>query len=352
MDRKLKSLLVVGLVVVLCGYESSNVSAAENSVDLPAVSIPPMGTGPTGDAPAGKGLSGLEVQVPQANTSWILHKHLDLPYASQSSTQKLDIYLPNQGTGPFPVIFYVHGGGFAFGSKSDSLLDPELQGLFRGYAVVAVDYRLSKEAKWPSQVYDVKAALRYVKAHAAEYQLDADHIVAWGGSAGGYLVTMLAASADVPSLEDKSMGNAEESTKIQGAVDCYGLNDFSKLDGYLQESNIPLPGPHAGGHNAVDSFESTLMGAPILTIPEKVQQANPLNYITPDCAPMLIQHSKTDEQAPWQGSRDLADKLSVVVGKRKVTFELLPNLKHADAGYNTDENVSHILDWIDKILKK
>ena len=86
---------------------------------------------------------------PPPDISHVGRKWLDLPYATLSAAQQLDIYLPNEGTGPFPVVFYVHGGGFAMGDKRDGMLAPSLVGLERGYAVVSINYRMSGEAVFP-----------------------------------------------------------------------------------------------------------------------------------------------------------------------------------------------------------
>src|SRR5512137_2443883 len=107
------------------------------------------------------------IPVPPADVSHILRKWLDLPYASLSPAQELDIYLPDEGAGPFPVIFYIHGGAFALGDKRNIEVLPYLHGLAHGYAVVSVNYRLSGEAVFPAGLQDVKAAIRWVRAHGA-----------------------------------------------------------------------------------------------------------------------------------------------------------------------------------------
>jgi len=98
--------------------------------------------------------------LPDADTSHVKTKFLDIPYAGLSPKQKLDIYLPGEGSGPFPVIVSIHGGAFMCCDKADMQVLPMLEGLKRGYAVVAVNYRLSWEATFPALVHDVKAAVR------------------------------------------------------------------------------------------------------------------------------------------------------------------------------------------------
>ncbi len=79
----------------------------------------------------------------EADVRFIKRKELDIPYANDSAAQKLDIYWPDEGEGPFPFIFSIHGGAFRMGDKRDTQINPMLQGLARGYAVVGVNYRLS-----------------------------------------------------------------------------------------------------------------------------------------------------------------------------------------------------------------
>ena len=110
--------------------------------------------------------------------------------------------------------------------KSDMQVMPMLEGLKRGYAVVAVNYRLSWEAKFPALVQDVKAAVRWIRANASRYELDPQRIAAWGGSAGGYLASMLGTSAGIPELEDLSLGNPEQPCNVQAVVAWYGPTDF------------------------------------------------------------------------------------------------------------------------------
>jgi hypothetical protein len=170
----------------------------------------------------------------QPDISSISRKYLDLSYAEQSNAQKLDIYLPEEGKGPFPVILSVHGGAFLGGDKRDGQLIPMLKGLEKGYAIVSINYRLSGEATWPAQILDCKAAVRWIRAHAGDYKLDPERIAAWGGSAGGHLSAVLGTSGDIPELEDPDQGNAAYSSRVQAVVDWFGPTDFLEMDPHLQ----------------------------------------------------------------------------------------------------------------------
>jgi acetyl esterase/lipase len=282
----------------------------------------------------------------KADTSWINKKWLDIPYANQSPTQKLDIYIPDDGTAPFPVIISIHGGAFKFGDKADGQITPMLEGLKRGYAVVSVNYRLSGEAKWPAAIYDVKAAIRCVKANAVQYGLNPEKIAVWGGSAGGNLSALAGTSADVPALEDKHMGNPEQSTKVQAVIDWFGPIDFLKMDDQFKES-----GMNGEKHSTADSFESQMLGKPITEAPDLVKAANPETYITPHAPPFFIQHGTKDTTIPSQQSANFAAKLTAVIGTEKVTFEYIQDAGHGDPKFLTPENLKKVLDFLDTYLK-
>jgi acetyl esterase/lipase len=284
-----------------------------------------------------------------ANTEHVKRKFLDVPYAHLSSSQKLDIYLPDEGDGPFPVILSIHGGAFMGCDKTDDQVMPMLEGLKRGYAVVAVNYRLSWEAIFPALVHDVKAAVRWVRANAHKYHLDPERIAAWGCSAGGFLSSMLGVSADISDLEDLSLGNPDQSSYIHAVIDWYGPKNFLKMDEQL-EANGRLP-PVGFRHSEANSPESLLLGQAVTEIPEKVKEANPEIYIRPNTPPFLIQHGNKDLTVPVQQSVEFAEKLKRVLGEKVVTLELVEGAEHEDAKFQTPQNVARVLDFLDEHLK-
>jgi acetyl esterase/lipase len=286
---------------------------------------------------------------PPADTSPIKRKFLDVPYATLSPAQKLDIYLPDEGEGPFPVILSIHGGAFMGCDKSDAQVAPMLEGLKRNYAVVAVNYRLSWEAIFPALVQDAKAAVRWVRANASKYHFDPERIAAWGGSAGGYQSSMLGVSAGIPELEDLSLGNPDQPCNIQAVVSWYGPTNFLKMDEYLTASGmLPPPGFR---HSEPNSPESLLLGQLITEIPEKVKAANPETYIRPNAPPFLLQHGVKDPVVPVQHSIEFAAKLKQGLGEDKVELDLIEGAEHADPKFETPANVKRVLDFLDKHLK-
>ena len=275
----------------------------------------------------------------------ITRKWLDVGYDAQSETQKLDIYLPEEGDGPFPVILSIHGGAFKMGDKQDNQLNPMLEGLNRGYAVVGINYRLSGEALFPANIYDVKAAVRFLKANHERYRLDKNRIVALGGSAGGYLSSLLATSA-THALEDLSLGNETEDCTIQAIVDWFGPTDFLQMDPQLKEANL-----HPQDHNEADSPESLLLGAQITTIPERVKEANPITYITKEVPPFFIQHGTLDNIVPSGQSKLLYEALIQAGHENQTTFKYIEGASHCDPKFETKENLDKVFQFIDTYLK-
>lgn len=293
--------------------------------------------------------AGMQGPPPPANTDHIKRKFLDVPYAHLSPAQKLDIYLPDKGDGPFPVIVSIHGGAFMGCDKADMQIMPMLEGLKRGYAVVAVNYRLSGEAKFPALIQDGKAAVRGIRANAQRYHFDPDRIAAWGGSAGAYLATMLGVSAGVPELEDLTLGNPEQPSNVQAVVAWFGPTNFLKMDEQLAESGFtPIAGME---HSAANSPESLLLGEHITKIPKRVKAANPETYVTSSAPPFFLEHGTLDQVVPVQGSIHLAAKLEKVLGKGKVKLELLEGAGHGDPRFEAPENVRKVLDFLDRHLR-
>lgn len=281
---------------------------------------------------------------PPADTSHIRRKFLDIPYASLSPAQKLDIYLPDEGDGPFSVIVAIHGGAFMGCDKADLQVTPMLEGLKQGYAVVAINYRLSGEAQFPALVHDAKAAVRWIRAHAGQYGFDPTRVAAWGGSAGGYQATMLGVSAGIPELEDLGLGNPDHSSNVQAVVDWFGPTDFLKMDEQLAAFGFPPPAGQR--HNDADSPESLLLGRRITEIPDLVRAANPETYVRSNAPPFLIQHGTHDPVVPVQQSIQLAAKLRQAISEDKVRLELLQNAGHADPAFEMAANVTKVLDFL------
>ena len=287
-------------------------------------------------------------KMPPINTQGVKRFWRDVPYAGQSEAQKMDIYLPNgNAEGPYPVILAIHGGGFVIGDKYTSEVNPQMTGLNRGYAVVAVNYRLAQEAPFPAAVQDLKAAVRFIRANAGKYRLDAARIIAWGDSAGANLASMLGTTANHPQLEDLSQGNAGYGSHVSAVVNFFGPTDFSAMDAQFRESGIkPLQ-----QHDADDSGESLYMGVPIPKIPHLTRFANPQSYVSKDSVPFFIMNGSEDPIVPTRQGADLAAALEKAIGADKVEYVRLQGAGHGTPEFEAPENLDKVFRFIEKHVK-
>jgi acetyl esterase/lipase len=291
----------------------------------------------------GGGMSNLD-------TSTITKKYLDVAYASKSSAEKLDIYLPNSGTGPFPVIVAIHGGAFKSGDKVSGETAPMLAALERGYAVVAVNYRLSGEAQFPAQINDIKTAIRFVKANASKYNLNENKIATWGGSAGGSLSALAGTSGGDKTLEGAELGNSDKSSNVQAVVDWFGPIYFSTMDAEFAKLGVT---PAMGTTSSATSPESSYLGKTVgsAEAEDLVKKASPQTYISADDPAFFIQHGTVDKNIPITQSENFASKLKSVIGENKVTFEKIEGASHGGTQFETTENINKVLNFLDKYLK-
>jgi acetyl esterase/lipase len=227
---------------------------------------------------------------------------------------ELDLYLPEAAGAPVPVIVHVHGGGWRRGSRRVPL--PRLGAGFygelaaRGFAVAAIDYRLSGEARYPAALEDVHAAIGWVREHAAEYGLDPGRVFAWGDSAGGHLALMAALAG----AEANGPG-----TEVQGVVAWFPVTDLAGLlDDVAAAGGHPDPGP--------ESREALFLGAPAASVPGLAREASPVNHASAAAPPVLLMHGAADDLVPPAQSIRLAEALTEA-GAR-VELELVPGATH------------------------
>ena len=248
----------------------------------------------------------------------------------------LDLYLrDNAGKTPLPVVMRVHGGAWMEGDKFPT---PAARMVANGYAVATVEYRLSGEAKFPAQLYDLKAAVRFLRANAQRYNLDGAHIGAWGSSAEGHLVAMLGTTGNVKELEGHE-ANPDQSSRVQAVVDFFGPIDLMRMD-----PTATKPKPYAK-----DLPEAMLLGGPLLDNQAKAAAANPITYITPDAAPFMIVHGSADAVVPPKQSEYLQIALKRAGVKNDLVY--VPGAGH-DTGEVETTAVAEMVDtFFDKQLR-
>jgi len=267
----------------------------------------------------------------------------NVAYASTSSAQKMDIYLP-EGTGPFPVVVLIHGGAFMMGDKSGEASNAAAL-VANGIAAVSINYRLSSEAQYPAQIQDCKAAVRFLRANATKYNLNPDKIGSWGASAGGNLSSLLGTTSGISELEGASLGNSSYSSKVIASVDWFGPINFLTMDAEATALGFTI------NTNSSTSPESKLMGAAVQTIPTQVAKANPSNYVTSDDAAFFIQVGSMDRNIPYTQSLNFYNALKTVKGSSDVSYELLDGAGHGGSQFSASSNMAKVTAFFNKYLK-
>ncbi len=209
----------------------------------------------------------------------------DQPYAgNMNPRQMLDVYLPKKRSSDksLPVVVFIHGGGWSGGDRAGYASQAAKQASSGDYAAISVGYRLSGEAKWPAQIHDAKAAIRWVRGHAKELGLDADRIAVMGSSAGGHLVSLLGLTAGNKELEGDVGTFGQFSSKVTCVINLCGPSDLT----------VPLMQGDAAKKD--DPAVTGLIGGSLKDRLEVAKQASPLTYVTKDAAPFLTVHGTKD----------------------------------------------------------
>ena len=195
--------------------------------------------------------------------------------------------------GAWPVVMYVHGGAWVKGDKSEGAGIGDQSALTAAdFLYVSINYRLAPEYKFPAMIEDVKCAVRYLRAHASQYNLDPQRVGALGSSAGGHLVSLLG-------LSDESAGwdvgeNLDQSSRVQAVVDYFGPADLTDSSFDTERTE----------NRAVEVFGASDQSDPLLAT------ASPVPYATPYDPPFFIAHGDKDDTVPRAQSQILYDKLA------------------------------------------
>jgi len=258
-------------------------------------------------APSGK----QALEVPQN-----IQLDRDIVFATINGHElKLDIAYPKDNKGKLPAVIYIHGGGFSGGEKPT---DRTIFFAKNGFVGIAVEYRLSGEAKFPAAVNDCKTAVRWTRARAEKYGIDSDKIGVIGESAGGYLVAMLGTSGGDAYLEGEGRPYRRYSSKVQAVVDLFGPTDFARMNDV----------PTGMDHNAANSPESQFLGKLVQEDPGLVKKASPITYVDANDPPTLMIHGENDNLVIIQQSELLYNALTKAGVKAK-----LVRVKNAGHGF-------------------
>lgn len=260
---------------------------------------------------------------------------------------QLDLLQPQKKT-RMPAIVYVTGGGFINANKDNGV---QLRNYLaeKGYVVASITYRVAPTAKFPQPLEDVKASIRYLRAHADQWNIDKDRIGIIGGSAGGYLSAFAGTTSGTKTFDKGE--NLQESSKVNCAVDLYGLSDLSRV-GMDYSPEVQQLHKSAGATEALWVNGSPVFGGKdggILADPKAAAAANPITYIGKSSAPMLLMHGTADKVVS-PGQTDLLYQALKEKGVPAERYEI-PGAAHGGVYWVQDKVLQVIGDFFDKYLK-
>lgn len=244
----------------------------------------------------------------------------DIDYAGTGHHRHtLDIYLPdNHADGaPLPLVIWVHGGGWRKGHNLKLMRQMDL--LDQGYALASVNYRMASTDIWPAQIHDVKAAIRYLRANAGDYNIDGKRIGLWGASAGGHLVSMTALTQGNSDMEGR-IGTTGVSSDVQAVLVWYGPSDMISLRAKVAADQKP-------GKDLTKMPIPVLFGGMPQGREDVYRAGSPLSYVRSDTPPMLLMHADGDPLVPVSESVNLYNALNTAGAP--VELEIVDFDKHA-----------------------
>ena len=269
------------------------------------------------------------------NTQSKIQVFTDVEYAEVDKAKLLlDIYLPENVENPNLVI-WVHGGAWVGGNKDN----PPMVFVENGYALASINYRLATKAQFPAQVFDIKAAIRFLRTKASEYKYNAEKIVIAGSSAGGHLVALVGTTNNLSELEGTVGDYLTESSSVQGILDFYGPTNFMTI---LQQST-----PH--GMNVRIPALKKLLGDLPEKKPELAKLASPVFHVDNSDPPLLIMHGNKDPQVPINQSHELENEYKK--HNLDVFFKVIYEGVHGGPEFETQENYDLVFNFLNKIFK-
>lgn len=264
-----------------------------------------------------------------------------------SVPMQLDLLQPQKKT-KMPAIVYVTGGGFINANRDNGV---QLRNYLaeKGYVVASITYRVAPTAQFPQPLEDVKASIRYLRAHADQWNIDKNRIGIIGGSAGGYLSAFAGTTSGTKTFDKGE--NLQESSKVNCAVDLYGLSDLSRV-GMDYSPEVQQLHKSAGATEALWVNGSPVFGGKdggILADPKAAEAANPIAYIGKNSAPMLLMHGTADKVVS-PGQTDLLYQALKEKGVPAERYEI-PGAAHGGVYWVQDKVLQVIGDFFDRYLR-
>lgn len=291
-------------------------------------------------------IPGSETIPRSTDLSGFSRSYTDLPYSDGSAAQKLNIVLPNEGEGPYPVIVFIHGGGWLTGDKNHVQTQQIYRLLYAGYAVCCINYRLSDEAKWPLPLYDCKAAVRFLRANAAKYNLDTERIGVAGNSAGGHLAAMMGTTNGKAQYEDSTMGCADYSSSVQAVFVWFGVYDFVN---WAEDCMKTYPDRSFDYELGAEAF---MFGHSLKENPERLKDASPICHLDNQTVPFYVEHGTGDHVVPYCQCERFYQKYTELLGDGHISIRLFQGAEHSDPAFKTDENVFEFVKFFDQYVRQ
>ncbi|CAK8054305.1 alpha/beta hydrolase [Eupransor demetentiae] len=262
------------------------------------------------------------------------HVVSDISYAS-GERHKLDLYIP-KGEGEHPVIVDLYGGGLVRGEKSSYKLTPSLRFINDGYAVASMDYSHNSDQHFtfPNQIAEVRAAVNFLTANAAEYNLKADQVSLIGESSGAQLAVLAAASFSAGVRLGHLPGESTKLPKIKRVIGMYGPYELDAFHRQFDAIKVVPKFPETGAHNSFEGLE--LGNRKPAEVPYAVAQGNPANYFTVDMPPLMLVAGTADQVVPYVQSVNLAKQYQALTG-RETELHIVEGAHHGITDFDTEE---------------
>jgi acetyl esterase/lipase len=282
-------------------------------------------------------LATTRVTITILNPNLAFNTMSDLEFANVNGTSlRLDLFTPLSGNGPFPLIVGIDASDWSSPQQHASVITREAT---RGYAVALVTFRAPGIAAWPAQIDDVKAAVRWLRANAARFNLGPNRVGVWGvGTAGGHLAALLGTSGGIAAFDDPALGNPTFSSRVNAVADWYGATDLLAL---ANDPTVCSP---------TVAQLTQLLGCGPASCPDTARTASPVTYASPDNASLLAIYGTVDCNVPQAQGSALVDQLSRA--GVAAMLELNQGAGHAGTGWADNAAILQAVDdFFDRIVK-
>lgn len=272
----------------------------------------------------------------KVNIDKFKNKFENIKYGNNSERQVMDILIP-EGEGPFPVVLYIHGGSWVSGDKRKYTKKYTFKLPSQGYVLATINYRLAPNWIWPSQAEDVLLAIEELINNHKKYNIDLNNFFVWGDSAGAHLAQFVVAN-----------NTNNKHINIRALISFYGITNMRSLEKQAKNRKIFYEVPimeHPYSPICMLIGETIKDNKNFL---DKLEKASPINYISRDFPPTLIQHGDKDSVVPVDQSIEFFEKIKEKSPETDVRLEIFENADHASEVFKEDKNINRCIDFLDE----